>query len=104
MRFSGMKESRFLDCKNAKIAESHYHGAEYTREMIMEEVARLQRRYLGKEFRVSIPYHRPMSGNRFGSGDPIHLFSLLDIYDKSQMPVDEYLEPETFDRFWYISI
>ena len=100
MRFPGMKESRFLDCKNAKIAESYYYGAEYNREMIMEEVARLQRRYPGKEFRVSIPYHRPMSGNRFGSADSAHLFSLLDHYDESNMPDDDSLEPETFDRFW----
>ena len=100
MRFPGMKESRFLDCKNVKVAESYYHGAEYTREIIMQEVARLQRLFPGKEFRVSIPYIRPMSGNSFGSADPIHLFSLLDHYDESQMPDDDSLEPDTFDRFW----
>src|SRR6266480_5740201 len=100
MRFLGMKESRFLDCKNVKVAESYYHGAEYTREIIMQEVARLQRLFPGKEFRVSIPYHRPMSGNSFGSADPIHLFSLLDHYDESQMPDDDSLEPDTFNRFW----
>jgi len=88
MRIPGTKESRLLDCKNAKIAETLYHGANYTREMIMQEVVKLQRRYPGKEFRVSLPYHRPMSGNAFGSLDPIHLFSLLDHYDESQMPDD----------------
>jgi hypothetical protein len=100
MRFPGMKESRLLDCKNAKIAETFYHGAEYTREMITQEVQRLQRRYPGKDFRVSIPYERPMSGERFGSSDTIRLFSLLDHYDESQMPDDGSLEPDTFDRFW----
>ena len=45
-----------------------------------------------------------MSGNAFGSLDPIYLFSLLDHYDESQMPDDGSLEPDTFDRFWiYIS-
>ena len=62
MKFPGIKEFRMLDYKNAKIAESYYHGAEYTREMITHEVARLQRLFPGKEFRVSIPYTRPMSG------------------------------------------
>ena len=104
MCFPGIKESRYLNCKNAKIAETLYHGAEYTREMIMNEVARLQRHYPGKEFRVSLPYLRPMSGNPFGSLDPIHLFLLLDQYDESQMPDDGSLEPDTFDQFWvYIS-
>ena len=50
MRIPGTKESRLLDCKNAKIAETLYHGANYTREMIMQEVAKLQRRYPNKEF------------------------------------------------------
>ena len=50
MRIPGTRESRLLDCKNAKIAEILYHGANYTREMIMEEVAKLQKRYPNKEF------------------------------------------------------
>lgn len=100
MRFPGMKESRFLDCKNAKITETFYHGVEYTREMIMQEVARLQSLFPGKEFRVSVPYHRPMSGNRFGSADPINLYTLSDTYDGSQFPDDGSLDPDTFDSFW----
>ena len=100
MKFPGIKESRMLDCKNAKIAESYYHGAEYTREMITHEIARLQRLFPSKEFRVSIPYTRPISGNRFGSSDSVHLYSLTDTYDDSQMPDDGSLEPESFDRFW----
>ena len=101
MRFSGMKESRLLDCKNAKIAKTLYHGAEYTRDMVMQEVARLQRRYPNKEFRVSLPYDQPMSNNPFGSSDPIHLFTMADIYDESQFPDPEErpLDPETYDRF-----
>src|SRR5579864_7472728 len=106
MRFPGMKESRLLECRNAKTAETLYHGAEYTRDMIRKEVARLQRRYPGKQFQVALLYERPMSGDQFGSLDPVSLFSRLDIYDESEMPdiEDRPPDPETYDRFWvYIS-
>ena len=101
MRFPGMKESRLLDCRNAKVSETLYHGAEYTRDMIRQEVARLQRRYPGKIFQVALNYEKPMSGNDFGSLDPILLFSKLDFYDEGQLPdTDEPIDPETYDRFW----
>src|ERR1043165_2970524 len=102
MRFLGMKESRLLDCKNAKITETYYHGAVYNREMIMQEVVRLQRLFSSKEFQVSIPYHKPMSGNQFGSADPISLYALSDTYDGSQFPDDGSLDSNVFNSFWYI--
>jgi len=96
-----MKESRLLECRNMKTTETLYHGADYTRDMIMQEVARLQRRFPGKEFQVALLYERPMSGDPFGSLDPILLFSRLDIYDEGQLPDnDEPIDPETYDRFW----
>ena len=102
MRFPGMKESRLLECRNAKTSETLYYGAEYTREMIMQEVARLQRRYPNKEFQVALLYEKPLSGDPFGSLDPILLFSKLDIYDEGQLPdmEDTPVDPETYDRFW----
>src|SRR2546421_398363 len=102
MRFSGRKEFRFLNCENAKITETLYHRVEYTRDMVMQEVARLQRKYPNKEFRVLLPYDRPMSSSPFGSSDPIHLFTMADIYNESQFPDPEKrpLDPETYDRFW----
>ena len=100
MRFPGIKESRLLECRNLKVAESHYHRAEYTRDMIRQEVARLQRRYPSKQFQVALLYNSPKSGNRFSSLDPVHLFSLSDHYDESQMPDDISLDPVVYDRFW----
>ena len=102
MKFSGRKESRLVEGKNVKIAESYYFGADYTRDMIRQEVERLQRRYPEKQFQVAVLYEKPMSGNRFSSIDPVHLFTLLEHYDESQMPdpEDRPLDPETYDRFW----
>ena len=102
MKFPGKKEARKIKGKNVEIAECYYHGGTYTRQMIEKEVARLQARYPNKVFRVSLLYEKPMSGNAFGSQDPISLFTLTDHYDESQMPDPENrpLDPETYERFW----
>ena len=104
MRFPGRKESRLLGCKNRKVTETLYHGAKYTRDMISQEVARLQRKFPGKEFQVALLYDKPMSGLSFGSVDPVFLYSILDTYDESQIPDIEHPDPEDYDMFWvYIS-
>jgi hypothetical protein len=104
MRFPGTKEARHLGCKNKKVTEVLYHGAKYTRDMVEQEVARLQRRYPGKEFQVALLYDRPMSSQSFSSADPVLLYSLLDTYDESQIPDIEYPDPTSYDMFWvYIS-
>ena len=100
MKFPGKREARKIKGKNVEIAECYYHGGTYTRQMIEKEVARLQARYPNKEFRVSLLYEKPMSGNKFGSQDPISLFTLSDHYYSSQMPdpEDRPLDPETYEK------
>ncbi|RIA82362.1 hypothetical protein C1645_835484 [Glomus cerebriforme] len=104
MRFSGIKKSRILSCKNRKVTETLYHEAKYIRDMISQEVARLQRKFPGKEFQVALLYEKPMSHLPFGSADPILLYSILDTYDDSQIPDIEHPDSDTYDVFWiYIS-
>src|SRR5277367_682757 len=100
MRFPGRKESRLLNCRNKKTTETLYYGAEYTRDMIEREVKRLQRIFPNKEFQVAILYDKAMSGQPFGSADPVLLYSLLDTYDESQIPDIEHADPEIYDMFW----
>lgn len=80
------------------IQELRYSGANFARGAIARLGQTLQTRFPNKKFQILLPYENWKPGNWTMGDEEVNLFSLLDHYDESQLPMDD-PDPNYFDRF-----
>lgn len=80
------------------ITEVKFTGSNFSRKRINHEIERIRAKIPNKRIQVLLPYENWKPGSWFEDNDDISLFSLLDHYDESQLPVCGG-DPGTYDRF-----
>jgi len=80
------------------ITEIKVSGGNFSRRRIEREIEKIRTRIPNKRLQVLLPYATWKPGNWFEDGENISLFSLLDHYDESQLPVGGG-DPATYNRF-----
>ncbi|GET67350.1 hypothetical protein GLOIN_2v1472929 [Rhizophagus irregularis DAOM 181602=DAOM 197198] len=79
------------------IKELQYSGARFSRGAIARLGQTLQTRFPDRKFQILLPYENWKPGGWTSGNQPASLFSLLDHYDKAQLPDDA--DPDYFERF-----
>src|SRR5688572_25229080 len=84
--------------KRPDITEIKFYG-NFSRRRIAHEIERIQARIPDKRMQVLLPYETWKPGSWFNNDEDIlSLFSLLDHYDESCIPLGGG-DPDHFDRF-----